>query len=72
MKTVEPKHVEAGSEPALVLRPRELCSLLGVSETSLWRWRQAGRFPRAIRLGPGSIAWRRGDIEKWLATRDAA
>ena len=54
---------------AQILRERDVRALLGVSKVTLWRWRRAGNFPAPIRLGPNVIAWRRADVDEWLASR---
>lgn len=47
----------------------ELKNLVPVSKTTLWRWENAGKFPRRIRLGARSIAWSLDEIHNWLSTR---
>lgn len=41
---------------------------LGVSETTLPRWRWAGTGPAYLKVGR-SIRYRRADLEQWLAGR---
>ncbi len=41
------------------------------NRTTLYRWIKDGRFPKPIRLGPNSVAWRWSAIEAWLAAREA-
>lgn len=52
-----------------VLRAREVVAEIGVSKATLYRWIGSGQFPPPIKLGPGSVGWRREDIEEWLAGR---
>jgi predicted DNA-binding transcriptional regulator AlpA len=40
-----------------MLRPREVCSLMGWSRTTLWRRCRAGTFPPPTELGPNAIGW---------------
>ena len=47
-------------------RGSELSEALGISQTTLWRWRKNGDFPEPIQLGPRVIAWRVKDINEWL------
>ena len=49
-----------------ILRAAELASLLGISQTSLWRWRQRGDFPQPIALGSRMVGWKISEIETWL------
>ena len=46
-----------GREVDRMLRPREVCSLMGWSRTTLWRRVRAGDFPAARILGPAAIGW---------------
>jgi predicted DNA-binding transcriptional regulator AlpA len=45
----------------------------GIHYLTAWRMRQRdpNSFPAPIALSPGRIAWRRSDLEKWLAERGA-
>ena len=55
-----------------IYRERDVLALVGISKATLWRWRKADEFPHPIRLGPNLVAWRRGDVDKWLASRPLA
>ena len=52
-----------------VLRPREAARYVGLSRPTIDRWRKAGKFPKALQLGPQAIGWRRSDLDKWLDER---
>jgi predicted DNA-binding transcriptional regulator AlpA len=51
-----------------IIRLDELSKLLGVSKTSLWRWRRDPSigFPFPIMLGSRLVGWRLIEIENWL------
>ena len=49
-----------------LLRPGDLASRLGVSKSTLWRWRRAHLLPQPLYLGPRIIGWRLEDIDSWL------
>ena len=51
---------------------QHLRPLVGLSVTTCWRLRRAGRFPAPIRLSPGRIGWRLSILEAWLASRATA
>lgn len=56
-------------DPLALIRKHELAALLRVNPWTLDYWRKKGVMPAAIVLGPQTVAWRRCDIEKWLAQR---
>ena len=49
------------------LKEREIIT----NRTTLARRIRHQGFPRPIRLGPNSVAWRLADVEAWLARREA-
>ena len=54
----------------MVLRKRTVCSLLGISASTLDRLRaHGGDFPLAIRLSDQAIGWLTEEIDAWLASR---
>ena len=56
-----------------LLRRKELLQRLHISNTTLYAWIAAGRFPRPIKPGPSGVAlWLADDVDKWFAMRIAA
>jgi len=49
----------------LLLRPKDVARLLGVSRRTIDGWRASGRLPPAIKLG-GCLLWRRVDLVAWV------
>jgi prophage regulatory protein len=49
----------------LYLTVEQVAERLGVSTDSIWRWKRAGKFPKAVKVGPGSTRWRLADIETY-------
>lgn len=47
---------------AILLRQREVATLVGVSERTVGYWRERGLL-EAIRIGPGITRYRRTDVE---------
>ena len=45
-----------------LLRLPQVLKLFPVARTTWWRGIKDGRFPRPVRLGPRSVAWRASDI----------
>ena len=52
-----------------IYRPNELAALLGVNKSTIWRWIQAGSFPRPIKLGSRLTGWPVAVVDEWIATR---
>ncbi len=53
-----------------LLTSREVLRLLGFrSRVTLWRHVRSGDFPAPVSTLGRSIAWRRTDVEQWLAAR---
>ena len=55
---------------AVILKIPEVLALVKISKSTLYRFIEAGDFPRPIRLGPRARAWRKAEILKWLETRE--
>ncbi|ELA7315795.1 helix-turn-helix transcriptional regulator [Vibrio alginolyticus] len=50
----------------LFIRANELSETLGISLSTLWRYRKSGVIPAPIALGPRVVGWRTSDIQNWL------
>ncbi len=47
------------------LREKEVCHMIGVSRSTIWRWEKAGKFP-SRHLLYGSIAiWKYSEVAAW-------
>lgn len=42
---------------------------LQVSMATLWRWVNAGTFPKPVQLSAGVTAWRVGEVRAWMNAR---
>lgn len=49
----------------LYLTVDQVAKRLNVSSDSIWRWKRAGQFPPAVRVGPGCTRWRLSDVEAY-------
>jgi len=47
----------------------EVLKIVGVSNSTLWRWEREGRFPARRQLGPSRVAWLETEIKKWMLSR---
>jgi len=48
-----------------LLRRREVEQQVALSRASLYRLIHAGKFPRPVSLGTGSVRWKQSDITAW-------
>jgi prophage regulatory protein len=48
-------------------RAKDLCAILGITRTTLTRWRKLGEFPNPIKIGPKTSAWSADEIHDWIA-----
>ena len=60
------------SELPALLRVADLCALLRLSRTQLYRRVADGSIPRPLHLAHNTPRWRRDVIERWLAERESA
>ncbi|CAJ0879315.1 hypothetical protein AMST5_03048 [freshwater sediment metagenome] len=56
--------------PEPLLSEKQLCEWIGIGRATAVRWRHAGLGPRFIHLGARRLAYRKSDVEQWLATRE--
>lgn len=54
---------------SLIIRPDQLAEALGVSRTTLWRWRNQGIIPHPINLGPRLVGWEISVINQWIESK---
>jgi predicted DNA-binding transcriptional regulator AlpA len=52
------------NEPLLTLT--EVLDLLGISRSSLEKWRRRGEGPVTIRLPNGQLRFRQSDLDEWI------
>lgn len=59
----------AQSQTADYLLPRKIVEKLsGLSRASIYRLIKAGKFPRPVSIGTGSVRWKQSDIIAWQQT----
>ena len=52
-------------------RVAQLSPAISISESQIWALTAKGLFPKPIKLSRRCTAWRRVDVERWLAARVA-
>ena len=50
-------------------REKDLCARLGVTRTTLRRWREAGQFPNPTKIGANTNVWSPREIDVWMYER---
>ena len=53
-----------------LIREREVISLTGKSRSSIYRDEKSGKFPRRVRIGINSVAWKLTEIQDWISNRE--
>lgn len=54
-----------------LMRLDEVLHNTGLSRNTVYRRMREGTFPKQVRLGPKSVAWRQSDIVKWIENPSA-
>ncbi|MEE2651224.1 MAG: AlpA family transcriptional regulator [Pseudomonadota bacterium] len=52
-----------------LFRLKEVCRLTGLAKSTVYLQMQQGDFPRPVKIGERSVAWRGSDLEKWINDR---
>ena len=52
-----------------LLREREVCEMVAVSRSTLWRWVRTNSFPAPIRIGPSAVRWQLSAVQEWMASK---
>ena len=63
------QHMQGGER---LIRLPELLRTIGVSRATAYRYMDAGRLPRPIKLSSRCSAWKASTINDWLARLNAA
>ena len=57
-----------GQQPALLSKAKVI-EVTSLSHTTIWRMMKQGKFPKSVKASMGRVAWRKSDIDNWLAER---
>jgi predicted DNA-binding transcriptional regulator AlpA len=52
-----------------MIRPHDCAKKIGVSRTTLHRWKNQPGFPVPFRLGRNTVAFDEDEVDLWLASR---
>ncbi|WP_284778522.1 AlpA family phage regulatory protein [Agrobacterium sp. lyk4-40-TYG-31] len=50
---------------------KEVMTNIKVASSTLYRWVDAGNFPRPVRLGENCVRWRVADVKAWQESRQS-
>ena len=57
------------SKPVRILRSPEVEARTGLSRSTIYRWRVAGRFPAPVVMGGRTLGWIESDVNAWIRER---
>ncbi len=52
--------------PRKIIRMRRVRGLISLSETTIWRLQQEGRFPMRMSLGARAVGWFEDEVLDWM------
>jgi len=52
-----------------ILRLPAVMERTGLARSTIYAFVAGGRFPKPIQLGPRSVGWVEGDVNKWIEQR---
>ena len=56
-------------KPIRLIRIHEVRARVGLSNSTIYRWVAADRFPKPIKLGGHLIAWNEDVIDQWVKSQ---
>ncbi|QEQ88720.1 AlpA family transcriptional regulator [Pseudomonas putida] len=51
-----------------LLRLPDVLRITGMGRNTVYTRIKEGTFPKQVKIGPKSVAWRQSDINKWMAS----
>jgi prophage regulatory protein len=55
-----------------VYRLERVCTIVGATPSTIWRWIRSGEFPPPIRIGKNMVGWRSDRVQDWIESRPIA
>ena len=52
-----------------LIRMKEVQHRVGLGRSTIYRWMDAGKFPKPVQLGGYAVAWAQEDIDEWICNR---
>ena len=54
-----------------LMKANEVAAVLGVSQSTIWAWAKAGKFPAPFKIDDRATRWRAAVVREWLAAKEA-
>ncbi len=58
--------VNCAGRPVRLIRIKEVQHRTGLGRSTIYRWMAEGRFPKPVKLGGHSVAWREDILQTWI------
>lgn len=55
-------------QPTLLSKAKVI-EVTSLSNTTIWRMMKQGKFPKSVKASMRRVAWKKSDIDTWLAER---
>lgn len=62
-------HLQSNNITSRLLRLPRVLDKTGLSKSTLYDYVKAGKFPRQVKLGVRSSAWREHEVDAWVSSR---
>lgn len=66
---MQPASYRTTNEAPAIIRLPEVIRVIGLSRASIYRFMEAGDFPRQFKLGTSAVGWLRKEVEAWIDER---
>lgn len=63
------EHQAAVTAGPVLISLNDCCNLTSLSRTAINRWRDLGKFPKAVLLGDKRVAFVRAEVVAWIDAR---
>lgn len=57
-------------EDQMLFTDLEVCEMLSIGRSTLWKMARIGKFPKPICVSPKIRRWHRKDVDQWLETAE--